>query len=43
MFQSLEGTGAGVAVAAAAVLIALALLPVLVAYRLLARHELSAL
>jgi iron(III) transport system permease protein len=43
MFQSLEGTGAGVAVAAAAVLIALALLPVLAAYRLLARHELSAL
>jgi iron(III) transport system permease protein len=42
MFQALEGTGAGVAVAAAAVLIALALLPVLAAYRLLRRFELSA-
>jgi iron(III) transport system permease protein len=43
MFQALEGTGAGVAVAAASVLIALALMPVLVAYRLLQRFELSAL
>jgi iron(III) transport system permease protein len=42
MFQALEGTGAGVAVAAASVLIALALIPVLAAYRLLRRYELSA-
>jgi iron(III) transport system permease protein len=43
MFQALEGTGAGVAVAAAAVLIAVSLLPVLLAYRLLRRYELSLL
>lgn len=43
MFQALEGTGAGVAVAAASVLIAITLIPVLIAYRLLRRHELSML
>ena len=43
MFQALEGTGAGVAVAAASVLIAIALIPVLIAYRLLQRNELSML
>jgi len=43
MFQALEGTGAGVAVAAASVLIAVSLLPVLLAYRLLRRYELSLL
>jgi iron(III) transport system permease protein len=43
MFQALEGTGAGVAVAAASVLIAVALVPVLTAYRLLRRYELSML
>ena len=43
MFQALKGTGAGVAVAAASVLIAVSLLPVLLAYRLLRRYELSLL
>jgi len=43
MFQALEGTGAGVAVAAASVLIAIALIPVLIAYRLVRRNELSML
>jgi iron(III) transport system permease protein len=43
MFQALEGTGAGVAVAAASVLIAITLIPMLAAYRLLQRHELSML
>lgn len=43
MFQALEGTGAGVAVAAASVLIAITLIPVLIAYRLLRRHELAML
>jgi iron(III) transport system permease protein len=43
MFQALEGTGAGVAVAAASVLIGIALIPVLIAYRLLRRNELSML
>ena len=43
MFQALEGTGAGVAVAAASVLIAITLIPMLAAYRLLRRHELSML
>jgi iron(III) transport system permease protein len=43
MFQALEGTGAGVAVAAASVLIAITLVPVLAAYQLLRRYELSML
>ena len=43
MFQALEGTGAGVAVAAASLLIAITLVPVLAAYRLLRRYELSML
>jgi iron(III) transport system permease protein len=43
MFQALEGTGAGLAVAAASVLIAVSLVPVLLAYRLLRRYELSML
>jgi iron(III) transport system permease protein len=43
MFQALEGSGAGVAVAAASVLIAITLIPMLAAYRLLQRHELSML
>lgn len=43
MFQSLEGTGAGVAVAAASLLIAITLIPVLAAFRLLRRYELSML
>jgi iron(III) transport system permease protein len=43
MFQALEGTGAGVAVAAASMLIAITLIPMLAAYRLLQRHELSML
>jgi iron(III) transport system permease protein len=43
MFQALEGTGAGVAVAAASLLIAITLIPVLAAYRLLRRYELSML
>jgi iron(III) transport system permease protein len=43
MFQALEGTGAGVAVAAASALIAITLIPMLAAYRLLQRHELSML
>ncbi len=43
MFQALEGTGAGVAVAAASVLIAITLVPVLTAYQLLRRYELSML
>jgi iron(III) transport system permease protein len=43
MFQALEGTGAGVAVAAASVLIGITLIPVLIAYRLLQRNELSML
>jgi iron(III) transport system permease protein len=43
MFQALEGTGAGVAVAAASLLIAITLVPILAAYRLLRRYELSML
>jgi iron(III) transport system permease protein len=43
MFQALEGTGAGVAVAAASLLIAITLIPVLAAYQLLRRYELSTL
>src|SRR5215510_1348034 len=43
MFQALEGTGAGVAVAAASVLIGVSLIPVMLAYRLLRRYELSML
>ena len=43
MFQALEGTGAGIAVAAASTLIAITLVPVIVAYRLLRRYELSML
>jgi len=43
MFQALEGTGAGIAVAAASLLIAITLVPVLAAYRLLRRYELSML
>jgi iron(III) transport system permease protein len=43
MFQALEGTGAGVAVAAASLLIAITLVPMLAAYRLLRRYELSML
>jgi iron(III) transport system permease protein len=43
MFQALEGTGAGIAVAAASSLIAVALIPVMLAYRLLRRYELSML
>lgn len=43
MFQSLEGTGAGMAVAAASMLIAITLVPVVLAYRLLRRYELSML
>jgi len=43
MFQALEGTGAGVAVAAASLLIAVTLIPVLAAYQLLRRYELSML
>jgi len=43
MFQALEGTGAGVAVAAASLLIAITLVPVLAAYQLLRRYELSML
>jgi iron(III) transport system permease protein len=43
MLQSLEGTGAGIAVAAASLLIAIALVPVLAAYQLLRRYELSML
>ena len=43
MFQALEGTGAGVAVAAASLLIAITLIPVLAAYQLLRRYELSML
>ena len=43
MFQALEGTGAGVAVAAASVLIAITLVPVMIAFRLLRRYELSML
>jgi iron(III) transport system permease protein len=43
MFQALEGTGAGIAVAAASLLIAITLIPVLAAYRLLRRYELSML
>jgi iron(III) transport system permease protein len=43
MFQALEGTGAGLAVAAASILIAVSLIPVLLAYRLLRRYELSML
>ena len=43
MFQALEGTGAGVAVAAASLLIGITLIPVLIAYRLLRRNELSML
>jgi iron(III) transport system permease protein len=43
MFQALEGSGAGIAVAAASVLIAITLVPVLAAYQLLRRYELSML
>jgi iron(III) transport system permease protein len=43
MFQALEGTGAGIAVAAAATLIGVSLIPVMLAYRLLRRYELSML
>lgn len=43
MFQALEGTGAGIAVAAASVLIGVTLIPVMLAYRLLRRYELSML
>jgi iron(III) transport system permease protein len=43
MFQALEGTGAGIAVAAASTLIAVSLIPVMLAYRLLRRYELSML
>lgn len=43
MFQALEGTGAGIAVAAASVLIGVSLIPVMLAYRLLRRYELSML
>jgi iron(III) transport system permease protein len=43
MFQALEGTSAGVAAAAATVLIIVTILPVALVYRLLRRHELSAL
>jgi iron(III) transport system permease protein len=43
MFQALESTGAGTAVAAASVLIAITLVPVLAAYHLLKRYELSML
>jgi iron(III) transport system permease protein len=43
MFQALEGTGAGIAVAAASILIAVSLIPVMLAYRLLRRYELSML
>lgn len=43
MFQALEGTGAGIAVAAASVLIGVSLIPVMLAYRLLRRYELSVL
>ncbi len=41
MFQALEGTGAGVAAAAAAVLILATVVPLLLVYRLLRRHELA--
>ncbi|MGD9806154.1 MAG: ABC transporter permease [Hyphomicrobiaceae bacterium] len=43
MFQALEGTGAGMAVAAASMLIGVSLIPVMLAYRLLRRYELSML
>ena len=43
MFQALEGTGAGIAVAAASTLIGVSLVPVMLAYRLLRRSELSML
>jgi iron(III) transport system permease protein len=43
MFQALEGTGAGIAVAAASMLIGVSLIPVMLAYRLLRRYELSML
>jgi iron(III) transport system permease protein len=43
MFQALEGTGAGVALAAASLLIGITRIPVLIAYRLLRRDELSTL
>jgi iron(III) transport system permease protein len=43
MFQALEGTGAGMAVAAASILITASLIPVMLAYRLLRRYELSML
>jgi iron(III) transport system permease protein len=43
MFQALEGSGAGIAVAAASVLIGVSLVPVMLAYRLLRRYELSML
>ena len=41
MFRALEGSGAGIAVAAASA--AMALIPVLAAYRVLQRYELSML
>jgi iron(III) transport system permease protein len=41
MFQALEGTGAGIASAAATVLIVFTVLPVMLVYRLLRRHELA--
>jgi iron(III) transport system permease protein len=43
MFQALEGTGAGIAVAAASTLIGVSLIPVMLAFRLLRRYELSML
>lgn len=43
MFQALEGTGAGIAVAAASTLIGVSLIPVMLAFRLLRRYELSVL
>ena len=43
MFQALEGTSAGVASAAATVLILVTVLPLLLVYRLLRRHEMALL
>src|SRR4029077_6737943 len=43
MFQALEGTSPGIAAAAATVLIICTVLPVVLVYRLLRRHELSML
>jgi len=39
MYQALEGTSAGVAAAAATVLILCTLIPLLLVYRLLRRHD----